>query len=186
MDPSSPLAYVNRLASYITDPSTIRVRTLEYFGRAPSISKIRKIQEGVSLSRRRKMSKLQMIDIDDDDDDDPQSTPEPQARQAFIPAERVADVARYFGIKYSDLIGKSRKRNLVDARATIAVLLVERGYTLTRAAGLLNRIDHSAAGDSIRNFPVIAARNERAESAYWHFRQEWEITAPPLIAPKGE
>lgn len=37
--------YAQRLASYITDASTVRVRTLEHFGRAPSVSTIRKMME---------------------------------------------------------------------------------------------------------------------------------------------
>lgn len=36
---TSPESYARKLASYIKNPSTLRVRTLEYWGRAPSVDK---------------------------------------------------------------------------------------------------------------------------------------------------
>ena len=37
LDPVSPQTYAKHLAGYISDPSTIRVRVMEHFGRAPSL-----------------------------------------------------------------------------------------------------------------------------------------------------
>lgn len=37
LDPQSPQTYAKHLAGYISDPSTIRIRVLEHFGRAPSL-----------------------------------------------------------------------------------------------------------------------------------------------------
>ena len=45
LDPISPTSMANKLATYITDPSTIRVRVLEYFGRAPSLEQCRNLRE---------------------------------------------------------------------------------------------------------------------------------------------
>lgn len=37
MNDSTPYAYARSLANYIADPSTIRTRTIELFGRAPPV-----------------------------------------------------------------------------------------------------------------------------------------------------
>lgn len=43
----SPRGMAERLAGYISDPSTIRVRVMDHFGRAPSLDECRKIREAV-------------------------------------------------------------------------------------------------------------------------------------------
>lgn len=45
MEFNSPVQYAKHLASYLTDPSTIRARVKDEFGRAPSVDIIRKIRE---------------------------------------------------------------------------------------------------------------------------------------------
>lgn len=52
MEFNSPVQYAKHLASYIPDPSTIRARVLDDFGRAPSVDIIKKIREDVLKSKR--------------------------------------------------------------------------------------------------------------------------------------
>lgn len=46
----SPIEYAERLARYINDPSTIRARTLNQFGSAPSIEKCRELRAAASVT----------------------------------------------------------------------------------------------------------------------------------------
>lgn len=48
----SPTSYAARLATYISDPSTIRARTLDYFGRAPSLDQCRNLRN-VEVNKRK-------------------------------------------------------------------------------------------------------------------------------------
>jgi hypothetical protein len=45
IDCGTPAAYAQRLASYICDPSTIRARTLDAFGKAPTLEQCRALRE---------------------------------------------------------------------------------------------------------------------------------------------
>ena len=47
----TPQAYAARLAAYISDPKTIRVRTLEYYGRAPSVEQCAKLRAKAEYER---------------------------------------------------------------------------------------------------------------------------------------
>lgn len=47
----SPLAYAARLAKYISDPSTIRVRTLDHWGRAPSVTECAGLRKAAMRER---------------------------------------------------------------------------------------------------------------------------------------
>jgi len=52
MEFNSPVQYAKHLASYLADPSTIRARVKDEFGRAPSVDIIRKIREDVTKTKR--------------------------------------------------------------------------------------------------------------------------------------
>lgn len=45
---TTPATYAAHLAGYISDPSTIHIRTREQFGRAPSVEECRKLREKVT------------------------------------------------------------------------------------------------------------------------------------------
>lgn len=49
---TTPATYAAHLAGYISDPSTIHIRTREQFGRAPSIEECRKLREKVTAPAR--------------------------------------------------------------------------------------------------------------------------------------
>lgn len=50
-DATNPTSMAARLAEYITDPSTIRVRVMEHYGRAPSVDQCRHLRQA-ALARR--------------------------------------------------------------------------------------------------------------------------------------
>lgn len=85
--------------------------------------------------------------------DDPVAAAEWDARNAVvvpIPRKRVytgwhklvADVANAFGLTFDDIMSKSRKMPRPDARAVCAMLMVERGASLNKAAQRLRYSDH--------------------------------------------
>lgn len=49
----SPISMAARLAEYISDPSTIRVRVLEHYGRAPSVERCRNLRHAAIRARER-------------------------------------------------------------------------------------------------------------------------------------
>lgn len=49
---NTPTSYAKYLAGYISDPSTIRARVKDEYGRAPSVDIIRKIREELTKSKR--------------------------------------------------------------------------------------------------------------------------------------
>ena len=51
-DHLNPTAYAEHLASYIADPSTVRVRTLQAYGRAPSLDQCRKFRAAIERKHR--------------------------------------------------------------------------------------------------------------------------------------
>lgn len=57
-DNTTPLMLASRLAKYISDPSTIRVRVLDHFGRAPSLEQCRNL-------RMRAMQKAKATEYND-------------------------------------------------------------------------------------------------------------------------
>ena len=59
------------------------------------------------------------------------------------------EVAGIFGVSVASLRKKDRRAVLADARAVVAFLLRERGWTLMEIAGLLER-DHSTVHHLIR------------------------------------
>lgn len=52
----TPTSMAARLAEYITDPSTIRVRVLEHFGRAPTVEQCRNLRRKVESRRMKHIS----------------------------------------------------------------------------------------------------------------------------------
>lgn len=60
-DRMTPESYARKLAAYISDPSTIRVRTIDYFGKAPSLQKcaeLRRMALHPSSSDERRMARM--------------------------------------------------------------------------------------------------------------------------------
>lgn len=71
----------------------------------------------------------------------------------------VMDVASDFQLTVGDMTGKSRRELIVDARAVVVRILLERGWGCNQIARQLGRNDHSTVCNLRDNFPIYAARN---------------------------
>lgn len=83
-----------------------------------------------------------------------------------VGARLLHDVAEDFGITVGELIGKGRRERLIDARAVIVRILLERGWGCNRVARQIGRDDHSTVINLRDNFPIYAARDELVEWSY--------------------
>lgn len=63
-DCATPLAYATRIAAYISDPSTIRARTMDQFGRAPSLQRCAELRAEVERERNRQTEILKRKSMD--------------------------------------------------------------------------------------------------------------------------
>lgn len=175
---AGPETYAARLARYIRDPSTIRARTINEYGRAPSIERI---QEMVAQARE-KSAAIRMAALRDvpDEGEDAQLWATPglarmasERREAAIriaaqlalarldEAEGCADsprrelaslrdiitmAAHAFGLTHADIIGRSRKTEIVAIRYMVAWILLKRGRLSSSQVGrALGGRDHSSA-----------------------------------------
>jgi hypothetical protein len=62
MNPQCPQSYAKHLAGYIADPSTIRVRVLEYFDRAPSVEQCAKFRAAATSKGKREAARYEAKD----------------------------------------------------------------------------------------------------------------------------
>ena len=58
-DHSTPSSFARYLASYVSDPSTIRARTIDQFGRAPSVDECRAMREAHLSIRKQGERKME-------------------------------------------------------------------------------------------------------------------------------
>lgn len=187
---TQPASYAKRLAGYISDPSTIRVRTLEQFGRAPTIERIKSYQQEIKRLRSIPHNSLQApkydgTKIDWKPKDEPvQKEIEAEAPLIFsLPPWKLAGhdavavitmVAGSFGLSYGEIVGHSRAQYIVRVRALIATLLVERGNSLPQVGRWMRR-DHSTVSHARDMLPTYAQRAPAIGQAYDHYRKEWGI-----------
>lgn len=182
MIPDTPLAYAKKLVTYISAPSTVRVRVLEWFGRAPSIERIAQLRKEYEETVNRQYPQ----DYSDWDGDDGVPRLRNGARpDAYHVSERdvefIAEMAEYFGLSYDDIIGDSRKRFIQEARSIINAILIESGCSCLRAAILMGRNESSTARRSYKKLKETRDINPLASKAYFHFRDRLGIKKPPAI-----
>lgn len=158
---NTPETYARQIA-YISNPSTIRARVLEEYGRAPSIERIRKIQD----ERRGKSMEVRPSRYKNEEMDDfhvvglvKRKRPKPQevnrplppsVPSVKTPIDIIADVAWRMGLKAADVIGPSRERRFIHARRVIASIFVHRGMSRPDAASRIGRTDHSTIINLLR------------------------------------
>lgn len=155
---TTPETYARQI-SYISNPATIRARTMEEFGRAPSIDRIKEIQAERSSAQ-----------VDDEWDDDDgldfqvKGLVEPtKLRRSDMPAvvirdkteyvghvgrtvnEVIDDIAARMGLTKSDIIGSRKPALFVHARRLIVSILRARGNSYPRIGQWLGGRDHSTA-----------------------------------------
>lgn len=166
MNPASPLAYARQLTKYIADPSTVRVRVLEYFGEAPPIEKIRYFRnESERLSKVRQIEPLAPPEVkvapkrvvhtftppEPRDEPAPITVPVVGVAKALI-----ASVARTFTITPEDIRGKARDRVYCDARSIVVLVLKARGWSYPVIGRELGGRDHSTTSNLVRRFAARA------------------------------
>lgn len=180
----TPSSYAERLVRYISDPSTVRARVLEQFGRAPAIDKITAMRaEHVRIEQARKRQfRIEAW---------PEKEPEPRAPKpapvkiAAKPTkspksvvywrdmpmntarEVIAAVAAAMGVDARDIIGPSRVGKIVRPRHLAATILKARGNSYPQVARFLGRSDHSSAFNSVHKFFCVMMRDPMVASL-WH------------------
>jgi hypothetical protein len=169
---AGPRDYARNIARYISCPSTVRARTLNEYGSAPSLDEIRQMRaehEGRRDAFRRASDKLEPFKVRRR----ASIIPEPKPRQPIdfeidcvaLPNEIISAIARHFGFTAADLIGKRRHDDVVQARNTAAYVLWTRGNSYARVGRRLGGRDHSTIIHSCRNFERHATPEMRDVAA---------------------
>lgn len=176
---ASPYAYARELARYIRDASTIRARTMNEWGRAPSIEECREIIAKAQAKRDAFKAESDKL-VPTEQDEDVFAVPviaqqvkrdrrvvvkvdfsAPALPRSFDPAtltarDVIVHVARAFYVKAEDMLGPGRARPLVIPRQVAMYALHKRGgMSLTAIARMFGR-DHSTAIHAIRQFEAKA------------------------------
>lgn len=182
MIPETPLAYAKKLVTYISDPSTVRVRVLEWFGRAPKLEKIQELRAQHEEAVKRRYPQ----DADSWYEDDEPRLRNGQRPDAYRVSEQdialISEMARFFGLTYDDIVGDSRKRYVQDARIAIVSILVEMGCTYLRAAILVGRSEHSTSRRAYKRLPMAALTTPKVRDAYFFYRKKLRIGAKAVLS----
>lgn len=168
-------AYAQRLARYISDPSTIRVRTIERYGKSPSIAQIAAMRShwlGMISERANALhtymakadpkslsdetAVVPMFTVDAKADLGEVAPPEPISLRNFgvLPTHRDVVIAcgELFGIGYLDIISKSRSRHIVRPRQLACAVLKARGNSYPAIGRWLGGRDHSSTIHGVHIF----------------------------------
>lgn len=188
--------YAARLSRYISDPSTVRVRVLENYGRSPPVETIRSYREhwlaelrersdpfyGNSTSTK---ARAPIEDIPEDRtilacalaQEDPAPVPAKAVPLPRVPlpqslgtAGDVIDAcADAFDVSYGEIIGTLRERKIVQARNLCAAILRARGNSFANVGRLLGGRDHSTTIHNVRTFFIRDIRLPKMEAAWMSF-----------------
>jgi hypothetical protein len=178
---AGPAAYARHIARYIACPSTVRARTIEEFGKAPSLDEIRQMRARHVEARDAYRRIVETIGEDDEDAEpyrvptrrflrklypDPVPTPAPPRSRPLSAPPLVPDlieaIAREFRLSADDLIGRRRQQLVVTARQTCAYVLVARGNSNKLVGRWLGGRDHSTIIHACRQFEQFATPAMRA------------------------
>lgn len=90
-----------------------------------------------------------------------------------IPAhELVGRVARHFGVSRNEMCGAVRQRPLPQARAVVALILRERGFSYKQAGRFFGNRDPKSVRHACDNFENYARIDPRVRESYEHFRDQ--------------
>lgn len=197
-DTSGYTSYAKRLSRYIADPSTIRVRTLDAYGNAPSLPAIAKMRaEHLATLKRRNATrsdgthkkpkpapKLTLVpsapapfaEIEPVVEVAPEPAPEvlPVAARSFQLAtalEVIDACADVCGISHGELIGSCRKPQFVKARNLAVAVLRARGNSYPNVCRFVRRQDHTTVMHGLRMFFSREMKDPL-------FQQAWAALAP--------
>jgi hypothetical protein len=196
----SPAAYAKYLAGYIRDPSTIRARTMEQFGRSPSIERIAYWRGEVERLKAVPHNTYLTDRWDGTKYDLPKGRTPLPAKPTVLPArapavvvsptfalppwrvgvlgagEIISAIAASFGLTRERVTGQSRDSYTCMVRALIATLLAERGNSTPQVGKWLGR-DHSSIVHARKMLPIYIKRLPALGEAYAHYRREWGLSA---------
>lgn len=185
-------SHAKRLIRYISDPSTVRVRTLEQFGCAPSTEVIRKLRDNWIALVKERAEHRALAEEDAPDDAailvlalaEPEEDPAPAPvaptldpvvhtpRREMLTAIEVIDtVAEVCDISHGELIGSCRERKYVAARELCAAVLRARGNSYPQVGRMMNGRDHTTILHNVRQFFDRGLRNPQTAAA-------WQALAP--------
>lgn len=172
--------YAKRLSHYISDPSTVRARTIEQYGKAPTIDEIVEMRakwvgkvarrgEGGYKYGRHKDPKYLTAPAVVEPEPEPEvvaalalAEPEPEPEPVIVeevpygPMLTSADVidacARITGCTYGEIIGTMRFKPIVEARMLCCAIMRARGGSYPNVARRIGGRDHSTVIHAVRTF----------------------------------
>lgn len=183
----TPMSLAKHLAAYITDASTIRAHVVNNFGRAPSLSDIKKMQ---ALARKPKRGRnvgdaVASISFKVASGPPP-PPPMPKPRASAVPTtvrDCVDQVADVFGLTYAELVECQTRLPLhVRARQMAAQLLYARMSartlpSMTQIGRWLGGMDHTSIRHSLDKFNEYRLRNDDIAremiATYREFLEDW-------------
>lgn len=178
----TPEKYAKRIC-YIKDASTIRARTMDEFGRAPSLEWIKSEQAEAARLRSKPHNTYQTERYDDmfASIDRPFNPPKPRAAKPFIQSappithvDVVRQIAARFGITYDELIGRDKSKRFLHPRYLAIAVLVHRFQQSSRCdIGIYKPIgrimgdrDHSTIMNAWDRWPALRAKGGEIAKAY--------------------
>jgi hypothetical protein len=155
----TPVAYAKNCARYMTDASTIRVRTLEHFTKAPSVSLIADyIAKAQAPVRKAHIRAPQVVHLQDRTG---RALDMRWYGGTWPGIDKVgkiaADIERHMGVKLGDITGPQYGHNVLFAREIMAVTLIATGSTVRQAGAIINRERASIPLHLARKSPECAA-----------------------------
>lgn len=166
----TPAAYARRIC-YISDASTIYARTMNEFGRSPSIERIKQMQ-----AERAKP----MRDYGEAIEPEPVKSQQPITLlpAPVTPHDMVRSIAARLGYTYDELVGPVRLKPLVRARFMVAAVLAHHMQKKTRlgvnrAVGrILGGRDHSTINNALEQWELIKVSDYMLATIYDEFTGE--------------
>lgn len=188
----SALAYATYLARYMRDPSTIRARTIDHFGYAPSREKIVSLIAQAQAENDDDLTEHYTGDRDNVEDDGrpfkvraipmPESEPSKPAPiivhtdfgrpvEIVTSSDIIAAIAVDMNVGLKDLLGGTRFKPIVLARRTAAYVLHKRGNSYPLVGKWLG-IDHSSVVYAVRQFEARATAEMWAIAERYILREQ--------------
>lgn len=180
------VTYAKHLARYVTCASTIRAYVKSNYGVSLAIDKIEGFRAEHREVRKRYQFAAESLLGEPDDRRDfrvagrvkaakpPIPAPEPEPIEVDVPSQRIvpprivtdiiAEIAVQFGMTAADILGRNRSREVVEARKTVAWVLVKRGNSFASVGAKLKR-DHSSIIHAVKSFEATASDKMREVAA---------------------
>lgn len=189
----TPEGYAAHLATYIASPTKIeRLVGLE-FDRVPPLREIADMRYRVEQAARRSVYSFASVrgrPSDDAIDWQPrtfvakrETKPEPQPERErdyiiiettpsnpfvgpFMASNLVKSVAQDFRFSVDEMCGERRHKPFVHARAVVARILKERGWSYPRIAHAIGRADHTTVINAVEKFDIYVRANPQVQQSY--------------------